>query len=75
MLLVKRASCNQTKARSTLESASKGAGSLLTDSTQLRAGTQLEALARHSALRLTSVAKTFSLGACLSNTKRGFRSL
>ena len=25
--------------------------------------------------RLTSVAKTFSLGACLSNTKRGFRSL
>lgn len=47
MLLVKRASCNQTKARSTLESASKGAGSLLTDSTQLRAGTQLEALARH----------------------------
>ncbi|KAI3722313.1 hypothetical protein L2E82_33346 [Cichorium intybus] len=42
---------------------------------QLRAGTQLVALARHSAPRLTSAAKTFSLGACLSNTKRGFRSL
>ncbi|KAH0713863.1 hypothetical protein KY289_009822 [Solanum tuberosum] len=38
---------------------------------QLGAGTQLVALARHSAPRLTSVAKTFSLGACLSNTKRG----
>nr|GFA02467.1 hypothetical protein [Tanacetum cinerariifolium] len=38
---------------------------------QLRAGTQLVALARHSAPRLTSAAKTFSLGACLSNTKRG----
>ncbi|GKA33670.1 hypothetical protein Tco_0720099, partial [Tanacetum coccineum] len=36
----------------------------------LRAGTQLVALARHLAPRLTSAAKTFSLGTCLSNTKR-----
>ncbi|KAI3697856.1 hypothetical protein L6452_30954 [Arctium lappa] len=38
---------------------------------QLRAGTQLVELARHSAPRLTSAPKIFSLGACLNNTKRG----
>lgn len=66
-----RASCNQTKA---LTRNRKAPATLLLTA-QLRAGTQLVALARHSAPRLTSVAKTFSLGACLSNTKRGFRSL
>ncbi|GJT16685.1 RNA-directed DNA polymerase, eukaryota, reverse transcriptase zinc-binding domain protein [Tanacetum coccineum] len=35
---------------------------------QLRAGTQLVALAHHSAPQLTSTAKPFSLSACLSNT-------
>ncbi|KAH1108592.1 hypothetical protein J1N35_012360 [Gossypium stocksii] len=73
MLLVKRASSNQTKAHTRKGFRKAPAPFLLT--AQLRAGTQLVALARHSAPRLTSVAKTFSLCACLSNTKRGFRSL
>ncbi len=69
----KRASCNLSLAHTFAVLRKAPAPFLLT--AQLRAGTQLVALARHSAPRLTSVAKTFSLGACLSNTKRGFRSL
>ncbi|KAK8523637.1 hypothetical protein V6N12_013722 [Hibiscus sabdariffa] len=67
MLLVKRASSNQTKAHTRKGFRKAPAPFLLT--AQLRAGTQLVALARHSAPRLTSVAKTFSLCACLNNTK------
>ena len=74
VFLVKRASSNQTKAHTRKCFVRKDqAPRLLT--ALLRAGTQLVALARHSAPRRTSVAKTWSLGACLSNTKRGFRSL
>ncbi|KAK8978931.1 hypothetical protein V6N11_030977 [Hibiscus sabdariffa] len=56
MLLVKRASSNQTKAYTRKGFRKAPAPFLLI--TQLRAGTQLVALARHSAPRLTSIAKT-----------------
>ncbi|CAK9319402.1 unnamed protein product [Citrullus colocynthis] len=74
VFLVKRASSKKTKAHTRKCFVRKDKAPFLLTAL-LRAGTQLVALARHSAPRRTSVAKTFSLGACLSNTKRGFRSL